>query len=630
MDVNEEPLPEPKKGASLAELLHVSHPAVSLYFELATEPTAFPKDEIKENHGLTTKKVNQYLEELQTCGLVRRNPDDTFEAVAPIEAVMIALTRVRNLLRQMRQEFPEKMAHGIPGMSDDAQKKVDELPLQMDRLQTDIDGSMSKVFFELQEKAKGLRGVPTFEAFADNLYAELVEEVDMHMMETRNQLNEFESIEAFTAVLNKLKNDVFDIVNISLSDMREKSFRLHELDTFRETLAELWSITPSVVESHLAEFEQETSTLEASLGDLMETKYRLGAFKGVIENFTRDHIMTSVKKLKENFQTELTESIQNHLKNAQDRFEEVSVAAHRQFESLREQLADWVRNALDLAFNEVIQRNQKATTDLATRLETLTRSIQERFAAGLEVSLDKVKSSAWELDSELTKIPELLEQVRGSEITPKLEKTFTQSEQQLTQLTRGIPTTFNEWRTNYLDTTEKQVSAMLEEAEGHLTVATQGIGLFWQRSKESEPTTFDLYQFVIGEKDFQSIEASLIARARSHLYLILPRATRIKAKLLKMIPSEVRVRIVVADSPESKSVKSIQNVAAKNPNIQLRHDSRGDIWGVIRDFEEILLGNSSKGKANIVGIASSHEDHVDLLRSIMETRWLQAHSISKP
>jgi hypothetical protein len=165
------------------------------------------------------------------------------------------------------------------------------------------------VFFEFQEKAKTLRGAPTFEAFADDLYAELVEEVDMHMMETRNQLNEFESIEAFTAVLNKLKNDVFDIVNISLSDMREKSFRLHELDTFRETLAELWSITPSIVESHLAEFEQETSTLEASLGDLMETKYRLGAFKGVIENFTRDHIMTSVKKLKENFQTDCSSAV---------------------------------------------------------------------------------------------------------------------------------------------------------------------------------------------------------------------------------------------------------------------------------------------------------------------------------
>jgi hypothetical protein len=571
-----------------------------------------------------------YLDELQTCGLVRRNPDNTFEAVAPIEAVMIALTRVREMLRQMRQEFPENMANGIPVMSDDAQRKIDAFPLQMDKLKTNINGSLSKAFYSFQEKAKTLRSTPTFETFTDTLYGELVEEVDLYMMETRNQLNEFESIDAFTAILNKLKNDVFDIVNISLSDMREKSFRLHELETFRETLAELWSITPSIVESHLAEFEQEMSTLEASLGDLMETKYRLGAFKGVIENFTREHILTSVKKLKETFQIELTEAIQNHLKNAQDRFEEVSVAAHHQFEELRGQLAEWVRNALDLAFGEVIQRNQKATTDLATRLETQTRSIQERFAQGLETSLDKAKTSARELDSELNKIPELLEQIREDEITPFLDKSFTKSEQQLTKLTHGIPTAFNEWRTTYINNADKQVTAILEEAEGHLTVATQSVGLFWQRSKETEPSTFDLYQFVIGEKEFKSQETSLIARARSYLYLILPRASRVTQKLLKMIPGEVRVRVVVSDPPESKPVKAIQRVADKKPNIQLRHDSRGDIWGVIRDFEEILLGNASKGKTNIVGIASSHEDHVDLFRQIMETRWLQAHPITKP
>ena len=60
----------------------------------------------------------------------------------------------------------------------------------------------------------------------------------------------------------------------------------------------------------------------------------------------------------------------------------------------------------------------------------------------------------------------------------------------------------------------------------------------------------------------------------------------------------------------------------------MRHDPRGDLWGVVRDFEEIILGNVSKGKTNVVGIASSHEDHVELLRAIMETRWMHARSLS--
>ncbi|MFX1318883.1 MAG: hypothetical protein ACFE9D_07745 [Promethearchaeota archaeon] len=616
-----------KKQPSLADLLHVSQSAISLYFELAAELSPIPLTEIQEQHGLSTKKADQYLTELQTCGLVRRNPDETYEAVAPVEAVMIALTRVRDLLRQLRTDFPERVETGIPGIDASMKKEVETLPYQLEKLRTNIDQRLDTAFDGFRNRAETMQASPVFEVFTDELRAELLSEVDERMMETRNQLNDFESIDAFINVLNKLKNDVFDIVNISLSDMREQSFRLHELESFSETLIELWNVTPSIVEEHLADFEQEMSVLEASLSDLMETKYRLGAFKGVIENFARDHIMTAVKRLKANFQVSLTEAIQDHLQEAQERFEEVAKSAQQEFDKLREQLAEWVRNALDLAFSEVIQRNQKATTELADRLADLTLAFQSRFAEGLENSVKQVKLQARELDTHIAKIPDIVDKLRTQEFTPQLNQMVTQSEQHLTKITHDIPKAFSEWRTQYIKSTNAQLASVLEEAEGQVTLATQSVNQFWRRSKESEPSTFDLYQFVVGEKEFHSYMASQIARARSQLFIILPRAIRIKVKLLKMVPSDVRVRIVVADTPATKTVQSLQRLAAKNYNYQLRHDPRGDLWGVTHDNEEIILGNTSKGTANVVGIASSHEDHVDMLRSIMETRWLHARSL---
>jgi predicted transcriptional regulator len=627
MEANQQAESDVNKHPSLADLLHVSQPAIGLYFELATEQSPSSMDEIQENHRLSSKKADQYLTELQTCGLVRRNPDESYEAVAPVEAVMIALTRVRDLLRQLRTDFPERIETGIPGIDVSVKKEVEKLPYQFEKLRTNLENTLDTAFEGFRGKAQAIQASPAFEVFTDELQALLLSEVDERMMETRNQLNDFESIEAFINVLNQLKNDVFDIVNISLSDMREQSFRLHELESFRETLIELWNITPSVIEEHLADFEQEMSVLEASLGDLMETKYRLGAFKGVIENFTKDHIMTAIKRLKANFQVSLTEAIQDHLQEAQKRFEEVAKSAYQEFDKLREQLAEWVRNALDLAFNEVIQRNQKATTELADRLAELTLTFRSRFVEGLEDSVNKVKIQARELDTHIAKIPDMIDNLRGKEFTPQLDQMVTQSEQHLTKITHDIPKAFSEWRTQYIESTNKQLASLLEEAEGHVTLATQSVNQFWRRSKESEPETFDLYKFVIGEKEFHSYMASQIARARSQLFIVLPRKIRIKVKLLKMIPQDVRVRIVVADTPAARMVKSLQRLAAKNSNYQIRHDPRGDMWGVIHDQEEIILGNTSKGTTNVVGITSSHEDHVDLLRSIMETRWLHARSL---
>ncbi|MFX0168665.1 MAG: hypothetical protein ACFE89_04815 [Candidatus Hodarchaeota archaeon] len=627
MEANRTSGPASKPPSSVADLLHISPAAVSFFFELAADHTPFSLEEIQTKFSLTKKTSDQYITELLGSGLVRRNPDGTFEAVAPIEATMLILTRIRNLLRQLRKEFPEQMAIGVPVVSHTLRQKFDSLPYQLETLRSSIDGSLDRAFEEFRKKTDSLEGSQTFDAFTDGLYAKIIAEVDERMMEARNQLNEFESIENFITVLNKLKNDVFDIVNISLSDMREQAFRLHELDEFREDLTELWSVTPSIVEGHLSDFEQEMSTLEASLGDLMETKYRLGAFKGVIENFTKDHIMTSVKTLKHNFQLSLTETIQDHLRQTQDRFEEASSAAHREFDKLREQLAGWVRNALDLAFNEVIERNQKTTSDLASHLEALMQFFRTRFLAGLDSSIKAVKLQAREVDKSLSQVPITLDALREKEVNAQIDKLIDQSEKQLSAITHDLPKAFTQWRNDYLTTVDSHVSSLLEEAEGNVTLATQSVNQFWRRSKESEPTTFDLYQFIIGEREFKSYVTHLIAKARSHLLLLLPRmttATRVTQKLLKMIPGDVRVRIILADPPSTKPVQSFQKVVEKNPNFQIRYDPRGDIWGVIRDFEEIILGNTARGTANVVGIASSHEDHVELFRAVMENRWLHA------
>jgi hypothetical protein len=627
MESNRPSGPESKTTASVADFLHISPDAVSFFFELTAEENPLHQKEIQAKYSLTEKTTDQFLSELQKSGLVRRNPDDTFEAIAPIEAVMLILTQIRNLLRQLRKELPEQMATGVPHISDNLRRTIESLPYQLETLRSDIDQTLDEAFEEFQRSTGSVEGSETFDAFTIQLYDKVIAEVDERMMEARNQLNEFESIESFITVLTKLKNDVFDIVNISLSDMREEAFRLHELDEFREDLVELWSITPSIVEGHLSDFEQEMSTLEASLGDIMDTKYRLGAFKGVIENFAKDHIMTSVKALKHNFQLSLTEAIQDHLRRTQERFEEASATAHREFDKLREQLAGWVRNALDIAFNEVIERNQKTTTDLATQLAGLTESFRDRFVTGLDESIKVVKLQVREVDKQLAQVPDALLGLREKELTTRLDEMIDRSEKTLSTLSHDLPKAYARWRTNYLDTVDSQVATLLEQAEGNVTLATQSINQFWRRSKESEPSTFDLYQFVIGEKEFKSYVTHLIANARSHLLLILPRmtsATRVTQKLLKMIPTEVRVRIIMADPPNAQPVKSFQKVAEKNPNIQIRHDPRGDIWGAIRDFDEIILGNTAKGTANVVGIASNHEDHVELFRSLMENRWLHA------
>jgi hypothetical protein len=613
--------------ASLPDLFSLPSQALDLYFSMTAQQAAMSQEELSKQHHLSEAKLKDLLSQLEARRLVRQNPDKTYEGVAPLEAVAMSLVNVRETLQMLQQNLPGQLEMGIPSIGNEVRRAVEDFAKNVSELRAAIDGPVIELLDDFSEKAGNLRATPAFGDFVDKLQTKLVTEVERRMKEVRGDLDEFDSLEAFTRVLEKLKNDVFAIVNISLSDMREKAFRLHELQDFRENLVELWHATPSIVGQHLTTFEQEMGTLEASLGDLFETKYRLGALKGVMENFTREHIMTSVKGLKSNFQHSLTEAIQDHLERVQERFDKVSVLALQEFEHLRNQLAEWIKNALDIAFGEVTRRNQEAATGLARKLEQLTRSFQEEFTEGLQETVTKVKVNAKELDSQLVQMNASLTRLHSEKMTPKIDQIARRTENQITKLANMLPKNFEQWRTHYLESVQNQLDTALQQAHARISLAVEGMDQLWRRSKVAESASFKLYRFVEGQADFQGGVTSMISRARRSLLLVLPRAVPARPELLRLVPSGVQARIVVADEPGSPEFESLREAVAGMSNVQVRHDERSDLWGVLRDSEELLLGSTTRGLTQVAGIASNHEDQVELLRPLLETRWLHARPI---
>jgi DNA-binding GntR family transcriptional regulator len=616
------------KASSLPDLFSLSSQALDLYFGMTAQQAAMSQEELVKQHRLSEAKLRELLTQLEARGLVRQNPDKTYEGVAPIEAVAMSLAAIRDTLQMLQQNLPGQLEAGIPPVTDEVRRVVEDFAKSISELRAAIDGPVIELLDGFSEKAGNLRGAPAFDDFVDKLQTKLVREVEKRMKDVRGDLDKFDSLEAFTRVLEKLKNDVFAIVNISLSDMREKAFRLHELQEFRENLVELWHVTPSIVGQHLTTFEQEMGTLEASLGDLFETKYRLGALKGVMENFTREHIMTSVKALKSNFQRSLTEAIQDHLERVQQRFDKVSVVALQEFELLRNQIAEWIKNALDMAFGEVTRRNQEAATGLATKLEQQTMSFQEEFAGGLQETVTKVKANAKELDSQLIQMNTSVTRLHSEKMTPKIDQIARRTENQIARLANTLPKNFEQWRTHYLESVENQLSAALQQAQARISLAVEGVDQFWRRSKVAEPVSFRLYRFVEGQPNFQGEATSMVSRAHRSLLLVLPRAVPARSELLKLVPSGVQARIVVADEPGSLEFESLRKAIAGTANIQVRYDQQSDLWGVLRDSEELLLGSTAKGLTQIAGIASSHEDQVELFRPLLENRWSHARPVS--
>jgi len=621
----------PSKSVELVKIPFLDPEAVDLYFNLAARGEPVTIEEIRGSVGGDPGQVEKVIVQLVERGLIRRiATEDGYEAIAPVEAVAAQLEVLRGAVQELREQLPHQLEEALKLLEKNLQQqRIAELSTLAPELGITISSAIREALGAFHAQAEELRGAPAFEAFAEELRSNLMREVEQRMAQVRS-MTKCHSLDEFNTIANQLKQDLLDIIGISLSDLGERAFRLREVEEFRNYLAQLWEEAPAIVKRHLSSFEEEMRTLEASIGDLFETKYRLGAFKGVVENFVREHVMKALQELEVNFQLSLTESIQGFLATAQERFEQASAAAQQAFEELKKTLSSRLEEAMDLALGEAAHRYQESASGIAEELEQLAKSFQENFAKELDEVITIVKARARQVDQKLLETASRLSRLQEEELAPHIDKIVQKVESTIGSLARQVPKTLKQIKSSLLQTAEDQIAPLLEETEARIALASQSLDLLWRRTAESEPAVFNLYRFIQGEKEFNACLTDLLVRTRRHLLLLLPSAELIQASLLKtlkrLLPS-LSVRLVVAGDKNSLGLRKLQELAAVYPNLQLRHDSRGDLWGALRDHEEILIGRTARGISSVNGISSRHEDHVALLRPLLENRWVRARPL---
>jgi len=622
-----------RKQAGSTGIPFLSTEAVDLYFVMASKREPVSLEELRDSGVCNPDRIEQVVGQLVEQGLVRRIPvDGRYEAIAPVEAVAVHLESLRESLQELKESLPQQLDESLRVhiQEEELRRRLSELSDLAPELGMFISSALRELLGSFHAQAEELRGAPAFEALTEKLKSTLLRDVERRMAQIQSITFKCQSVEEFNALTSQLKRDLLDIIGISLSDLGEKTFRLREMEEFRRYLAQLREETPALVERHLSTFEKEMSTLEASIGDLFETKYKLGAFKGVVEHFVREHVMKALQELEANLQRSLTESFQEFLATAQERFEEASAAAQQSFEELKKTLATRLEEAMDLALGEAAHRYQESAAGISEELEQIAKKFQECFAKELDAVISTVKANARQVDQKLLETVSRLSQLQEKELTPHIDSLVQKVERIIGSTARQAPKTLKQIRSEVVQTVEEKVTPLIEETGAYLALASKSLDVLWRRAAEYEPSVFELYRFLQGEEEFTACLTDLLVRTRRHLLIMLPRPDLAHphiSQLLERLLLFASVRLVVGGDKKSPALRQLQEMAAAYPNLQIRHDPRGDLWGALRDHEEILIGRTARGIPNVNGISSRHEDHVSLLRPLLENRWVRARPI---
>jgi hypothetical protein len=154
---------------------------------------------------------------------------------------------------------------------------------------------------------------------------------------------------------------------------------------------------------------------------------------------------------------------------------------------------------------------------------------------------------------------------------------------------------------------------------------------FWERSKKASMLTFKDVWFVRSVEGIKAQINESITRLKMRIHIIAPRLADVDLVALSKVKKHINVRISTNFNLGDPKDKAKLAEIIKYPNIGIRHYPREDLWGINRDYEEVVVCAVSKvgeEELEIAGMGSILEEHVKLFAGVLEEVWMQAKRIS--
>jgi len=373
-----------------------------------------------------------------------------------------------------------------------------------------------------------------------------------------------------------------------------------------------------VVMDHIRGISDEISSLEGYTGSAMESSQ-----------------IADLKNRFDDINTKTSQIIKGQVNDLKNEFDNIKSTVSQNLQKLRlgvisqtvEQVIDKVINAKlkDISDNINVQLSvsQVAFSD---ELKKVTQGVDSELISKLKESL---KSTLENIDDLTSKVEEDKEKVY-TDITENFNRAIKMAEEKI----EGISGTTFQSLGNLKDVFYDQIVATLDNTLDDILKkferSEQVTSEFWEQAKTGRSITMKDIWFVRSPEAAKAHISDEISKAKMRVLLVAPQISDIDINAIMARPSRINFRIAANidfNNPEHAAV--IQQLD-KMDNVDYRHRSLQNLWGINRDYEEVIVCVLSKAEVRgesiteIAGIGSIIEEHIKIFVPILEEAWMGA------
>ena len=440
-----------------------------------------------------------------------------------------------------------------------------------------------------------------------------------------SQLNNF-----YTYISN-IKSKIPTQLDKSFAQLESEAKGMEMLKDSTEAMTELKEKMLTQIQAQKKEFDESLSAIDqirnitkdiSGLGDISKSisEDQLGSLTAQFDNLNR-----KTSQVIKNQVNELRTQLGDVKKIVTDNLQKLRLGV------IQQAVGDIIEKVIssrlkDITDNLNVQLSVSQTV-FADELKKLTQGVDSEFVSKLRSSIeDAVKN----IEGISIKTDDQKEKA-FSEIIENFNQAAKLAEAKIEGLSGDIFQSFGNVREIFskgiLDTLDNTLSDILNRLE----VSEKTTREFWEQSKKAKGaiTMKDIW-FIRSPEAAKAHINDEITKAKMRVLIVAPDLLDINIDAIKARPSRINFRIATHINPVISAHEAVMQELDKLDNVDYRNRTLQNIWGINRDYEEVILCVLSKTEfrgeevTEIAGIGSIIEEHIKIFVPILEDAWVGA------
>jgi sugar-specific transcriptional regulator TrmB len=439
-----------------------------------------------------------------------------------------------------------------------------------------------------------------------------------------------QQLEIFDLYLGTIKEEMPKELLGSFKQIEDQVASVKELDEFVNYLSD----TRSSMTEKLNDRRRDIEEMQTQTKSLIELQ-----FEGL-----NTQVVHSLNMFDDNFR-EISESLDGSVDTLKEEVNKIiehlddlpaKVADEKKLFQSKQSLAESIHFLID---PEITLIKSMFQTNFLNQYEKIIDDLKISFHDHLSIPFGEILEKGRDSFKEDFEVPfqGLLESTSAKVdfVLNEFDVTLSQMQGRMMFLSANVKSAFDSLQKVFLEKIVATLTDLLSKIKSKLNDSSEIVQEFWNEAKQIISITMKDVWFIRTPEGMQAQLKDAVGRSKMRLLIVAPNLIDIDFEPIFALPAHINVRICCNFDYEIPDHQPILDNLAKHVNISLRYRETENLWGINRDYEEVIVGivstpqndqniSETSPAREVAGIGSSFQEHIKMLVPILEEAWMNA------